>query len=103
MYAFRRIQNLNNVGEATGFPLESDRFLISVENEMAVYTRCVRQQCKFNFEFFNIHVCTSFYYRILFFCLARPRSVSSGPRDHDYGFLDRNNVCSVSVAQRALR
>lgn len=48
-YAFDRIEDLNHVervsinGQYT--------FLVSVANEMAIYTRCVRQECKSKTQF----------------------------------------------------
>lgn len=43
-YAFNRIEALDHVDRIT---IGRHTFLVSTENEMAFFTRCVRQECKF--------------------------------------------------------
>lgn len=46
-YAFRRIEELTHVESRNMFPKATDVFLVSDENEMAVYKRIVRENSKF--------------------------------------------------------
>lgn len=97
-YAFDRIEALDHVERIT--LLDRYSFLVSTENQMAVFLRCVRQEgnkvLTIRLHWFQIFT---------FFSPARSRNSGRATcsRKHDYAYLDRNNVASIGVAKIAMR